>query len=223
MVGHAPDALLLRGFHHGTGAGVEGQHIGLLPNQVDRGIMLTRRIEPGVEPDHANLSLRVDRTHAQREGVDALQHLGNREASHIAGNMGVGDAACCDAGKVAAFVVARVGHGHVGRGLVAGDRFKLHVGKLARHLERGLHVAKAGREDQLVALLRQIADHALGVRAFGDVLDIAGLHTLAQCRLHGKPAFFVLAYPAGGGQWRNVDKPNLQRRRVGSGLGKSGK
>src|SRR5437588_5635992 len=41
---------------------------------------LFRSIEPRVQPHHLDLRLRVDRAHAERERVDALQHLGDGKA-----------------------------------------------------------------------------------------------------------------------------------------------
>ncbi|MDQ0589778.1 hypothetical protein QFZ47_003887 [Variovorax paradoxus] len=211
VVGHGHLAPLLRSGHHGGGAGVEGDHIGVLVEQRHGGIAFLRRIEPLVEPHHDHLGVRIHGPHAERERVDALQHLGNRKARHVARNVGLRHAAGRDAREVAAFVVARVGGGNVGRALVAGDRFELHVGKVARHLERRLHVAEAGREDQPVALLREVADHALGVGALWHVLDEGGPDLAAERRIDGLAALFMLAHPAGIGDRRDVDEADLQR------------
>ena len=56
------------------------------------------------------------------------------------------------------------------------------MGKVLRHLERGLHVAKAGGEDDLVPGGSQIADHTFCIRALGYVLDKRGFDLAAQSR-----------------------------------------
>ena len=190
---------------------MEGHHIGVLVEQRHGGFAFTRWVEPGVEPHHFDLRLGVDRTHAQREGVDALQHFRDGETRHIPGHAGLCHAACSDACEVTALVIPRIGHGHVGRGFVAGDGLELHAGEVLRHFEGGLHVAKTGREDELVALLRQVADHAFGVCAFGHVFDIGGGDFAAQRRFDSLAAVLMLAYPACGGDGGDIHKPDLER------------
>ena len=141
-----------------------------------------------------------------------MQDFGDGEARHITGDIRLRHVSRRDAREVASFVVARVGDGDIGRRLVAGDRFESHVREVLRHFQRRLHVAEAGREDQLVALLRQVADHAFGVRALGHVLDIARLDLAAECGLHRLPAFFVLVDPAGVADRRNVDEGHFERQ-----------
>ena len=201
---------------------MEGDHIGVLVEQRHGAITLLRRVEPDVEPHHLDLRLSVHRAHAQREGIDALQHLGDGEARHVAGHAGLAHAARRDAREVAALVVARIGRGHVGCLLVAGDGFELHVGEVLRHLERGLHVAEAGREDDLVARGREVADHALGVRPLGHVLDKGGFHAGAQRGLDGLAALIVLARPARLGDGRYIHKARLHGFGRRLGLGKNG-
>ena len=200
---------------------MEGQHLGALVHERERGVAFARGVEPLTEPDHAHRGLGVDRTHAQREGVDALHHLGDRKTRHIAGLRG--HASRSNAGEVTAFVVTRVGRGHVGRCLVTGHRLELHARELARHFECGLHVAEAGGEDDLMALHRQIADHPFGVRSFGHVFHIGGGHLAGQRRLHGLAALVVLAHPAGLGERCHVDESGLERcARRGGRLGLGG-
>lgn len=152
-----------------------------------------------------------------------LQHLRNREARHVARHAGLRHAPGGDASQVTSLVVARVGGGHVGRGLVAGDGLELHLGKFLRHLQRGLHVAEAGREDDAVALAGQVANDALGVGAFGHVLDKGGLHARAQRGLDGLAALVVLLGPPGVGDRRDIDKTGLDGLAGGwPGLGKNG-
>ena len=209
---------------------MERNHIHVLVEQCHGGVALLGRIEPHVKPHHLDGGLGVDRAHAQGECIDALQHLWDGKTGHKPGHAGLAHAARRNACEVAAFVVARVGRGHVGGLLVAGDGLELHVGEVLRHLERGLHVAKAGREDDLVAGGRQVADHTLGIGTLGHVLDKGGFHLRAQRRLDGFAAFFVLARPARFGDGRNIDKTGLDGLGGaafcgygrGCGLGKNG-
>ena len=195
---------------------MEGDHIDALVEQRHGRVALGGRIEPGVEPDHLDLRRRIHRPHAQREGIDALQHFGDREAGHITCDMAGGHTPGGHTGQVATLVVAGVGHGHIGRGLVAGDGLEVHVRKVPCHLERRLHVAEAGREDEFVALLRQVTDHAFGVGAFGYVFDVRGLH---RRRLAGEvqrgfdrlATLVMLVHPAGVRQGRDVNEADLER------------
>ena len=82
---------------------------------------------------------------------------------------------------------------------------------LLRHLQRVVHVAEGGREDELVALRGEIGDHVLGIRAFGDILDIGGLHLVAEMRLRLLAADIVLIGPTEIADRTQIDKANLQR------------
>src|SRR3546814_3205244 len=57
---------------------------------------------------------------------------------------------------------------------------ELHIRELLGDLDRRVHVAKRGCKDQLVALLGQIANHALGIRPLGHVLDILCFDLVAK-------------------------------------------
>ena len=221
-VGVIPDgqlAALLRCRHHGGRAGVEGDHVDVLVEQRHGRVALLRRVEPDVEPHDLDARSRVDRAHPEGEGVDALQHLGNRKSGHVAGHVGLRHPARRDARQVAALVVTRVGGRDIGCGLVAGDRLELDVGKVFGDLQRRLHVAEARREDELVALSRQVANYAFGIGAFGHVLDVGCLDLAAQRNFHCLTALVVLMDPAGVRQRCDVDEGDLQRiARRGAGL-----
>ena len=205
---------------------MERDHVHVLVEQSHGGIALLGRVEPHVEPHHLDGGLRVDRAHAEREGIDALQHFGDGETCHEARHACLAHAARSNACQVAALVVARIGRSHVWRGLVARDGLELHVRVVLRHLERGLHVAKTGREDDLVPRGGQVADDAFCIGTFGHVLDEGGFYLASQRRLHGLAAFVVLACPAGFGDRRDIDKTGLDGLSslalVGRGLGKDG-
>jgi hypothetical protein len=74
-----------------------------------------------------------------------------------------------------------------------------------------------------LALAGQVADHALGIGALGNVFDIAGLHPGAQCRLDGLAALVVLLRPARVGNRRDIDKAGLDGFTGGLWLRKNGK
>jgi hypothetical protein len=80
-----------------------------------------------------------------------------------------------------------------------------------RDLQRRLHVAEAGREDQLVAGGHEVADDALGVRPLGHVLDEGRLHARTEARPARPAALLVLAHPAGVGDGRDIDEADLER------------
>ena len=210
VVGNGQLAALLRCAHHGGRAGVKGNHVNAVVEECHGGFTLARRVKPGAQPHHLDRGLRVDRAHAQRKGIDALDHLRDRKTRHIAG--AARHAASGNAGQVAALVIARIGHCNIGRGLVTGDGLELDVRELFGHLERGLHIAKAGRENQLVSLPRQVTNHAFGVSAFSDVFDISGLDLAAQRSLDLLAGLLVLLHPAGFSNGRDMDEPDFERR-----------
>ena len=88
---------------------------------------------------------------------------------------------------------------------------ELHVGELAGDLEHRLHEAERGREDELVPLRGEIADHALGVRAFGHLLDERRLHLRPELGLDRLPRLVVGERPAGVADRADVDPGDLER------------
>jgi len=75
-----------------------------------------------------------------------------------------------------------------------------------------VHVAERGGEDDLVAVLRQLADDALGVGALGHVLDELGDHLALHRRFHLLAALIVLEGPAGVPDRADVDEADLGGR-----------
>jgi hypothetical protein len=69
----------------------------------------------------------------------------------------------------------------------------------------------------LVALARQVAQHALGVGPFGHAFDDRRLHAGAERLLHRAPAEVVLVAPAGLADRAHVDEADLER--IGGGAG----
>ena len=205
MVGHHVLAALLHRNRHGGRAGVKGQHIGALIHQQHGGIAFARGVEPFIQPDHAHLRLGIDRAQSQRKGIDALQYLGNGKARHVTHGWAFTHAPCRHTGQIAPFVIAGIGGSDIGRTLEAGEYLEFHVGKIARHLHGRFHIAKAGGKDDLVALAGQIAQHALGIRPFGHVGHMRGLHAVAELLVHLLARQLVLVRPARFGNGRHVD------------------
>ena len=140
------------------------------------GLLLLHGVEPGVGPDDVHLGAGISLPHAEGEGVDAAQDLGDREGGHVADHVRLGHLARHESRQIARLVHApEVGGGVLG-GFVAGAVLEDHIGELSGYGHGGIHEAEAGGEDNVVALLCEVADDALGVGAFGYVLDVGGLN-----------------------------------------------
>ncbi|MNZ93536.1 hypothetical protein D3C78_1126070 [compost metagenome] len=217
-------ALFLGGLEHGGRVGVLEQHVGAAVDQRSRGFGFLGRAEPFIDPDHLGLDLGVDRLRAQREAVDVADHFGNRHRADHAQRVGLGHAAGDDAGHVGAFIGAAVVGAHVVGGLVAGGVFELHLGEVGGELLQRFHVAERGAEDQLIALPGHVAQHALGVRAFGHAFHIAGLDLVAEFLFQGLARLVVGIRPAAIADRTDIRKRDLQRlglgRRCGHGCGR---
>ena len=189
---------------------MERDHVHVLVEQSHGGIALLGRIEPRVEPHHLDHGLRVDRTHAQGKRVDTLQHLGDGEGADVAEHVRLGHLAGDHAVEVAALVEARVVGREVLRRLVAGGVQEGDLGELAGDALDVVHVAEAGGEHDLAAAGGELADHALGVGALGDVLDVARLDLAAERLFHLLAALVVLVGPAGVADRADVDEADLR-------------
>ena len=92
---------------------------------------------------------------------------------------------------------------------------ELHVLQVGRHLEHRLHVAEGGAEDQLVALARDVAEHALGVGRLGHLLDEGGDDLVAELLLDRLAAVVVRKGPAAVADRADVGEGDLQRLGLG--------
>ena len=86
----------------------------------------------------------------------------------------------------------------------------MHVRIFLRDLQRRVHVAERGREDQLVAGAGELLDRALGVRTFADVLEKGGLDLVAELLHHRLAAELVLIGPAEIADRAEIDEADLQ-------------
>ncbi len=208
--------LRLRRLHHGGRVGVVREHIGALRDQRFRRLALAARVVPRISPDHLDLGFGIDAAHAAGEGIDAHHDLRNREGGDVAGNVRLGHLAGDDAGEIASFVEARVVDADVDIGFVAGRVLEVGLGKLLGDLEGRIHVAERGREDELVAALRQFADHALGVSTLGHTLDVLGHDLAAERLLHLLATGVVLKRPARVADRAHVHEAHLERHVSGN-------
>ena len=187
-----------------------GEHVGALRDQRHRRLAFLARVVPAVGPDHPHLDVRVHAARPQGERVDALQHLGDREGADVAEHVRLGHLAGDHAVEVAALVEARIVGREVLRRLVAGGVQEGDVGELAGDALDVVHVAEAGGEHDLAAAGGELADHALGVGALGDVLDVARLDPASERLLELLAALVVLVGPAGVADRADVDKADLR-------------
>ena len=74
--------------------------------------------------------------------------------------------------------------------------FKLHIGEFAGDLHGLVHVAVRCREDQLAALLGQIAQNRNSAGVFGHVFDIDRFDLVAQFGVNRFTAFVMRPGPA---------------------------
>src|SRR5215510_14619611 len=110
-----------------------------------------------------------------------------------------------------AFVEARIIRAYVVGGLVAGGMLELQLWELLGDAQRLLHVAERGSENQPVALLSKLANHAFRIRPFSNAFDIGRLHLVAEVRLNGLAAGVMTMCPAIIPNRADIDKADLQR------------
>ena len=77
-------------------------------------------------------------------------------------------------------------------------------------LQRRVHEAERGGEDQLVAGARELLDRALGVGAFADVLEIGGLDLVAERLHHRLAAEVMLIGPAEIADRAEIDEADFE-------------
>ena len=181
------------------------QHLG--------GVGFLAGIVPGIGPDDLHLEVRIDRLRAQHEGVDAGDDFRDREGHDVARRAGLRHLGRDLADHVAALVELGIVGRHVFGSLVAGGVLELHVRKLGGNLQRRLHEAEGGREDDVAAVTGEALDGALGV-GFRNVLDIGCLDLVAQFLLDREAALIVLVGPA-----EVADRADIDPAGLGLGLG----
>ena len=156
-----------------------GDDVGALVREGFRRIGFLRRIVPGREPEHLGLELRIDLARREREAIDAHHHLGDREGGDITADTRLRHHAGDRADHGAAFVEAGVVGREIGASHIAGRMLEIDLGQGLRDLGRGVHEAEGSREDERIALLSELAKHALRIGTFRDILDIVRLDLVA--------------------------------------------
>ena len=189
---------------------VLGDDVRTLVEQRLSSLALDDRVVPRERPDHVHLRIGVHRADTKRKGIDATDDLGNGERAGIADDVALGHQASHHPGKIAGLVHAAKVGGHVPRSLVPRTVFKVDVGEFLGHLEGGIHVAKRGRKDDVIALLSVLADHTSGIRPLGNALDVGCLDLVTQLLLENEPATVVLVGPSQVAGRANVDESHLE-------------
>ena len=142
--------------------------------------------------------------------VDAHHHFGDREGNDVAGNARLRFLGGDLAEHIAAFIETRIVDAEIVTGLVAGSVLEHHLGKLLGDLHFGVHEAKRRAEDDLAAFACQALEGAVGIGAFGDVLQIGGLDLVAERLLDLEPALVVLVGVAEIADRAGIDPAGLQ-------------
>ena len=206
------DATLLGRLQGGGGIGVLGDDVAALVDQRLGGIGFLGRIVPGRGPDHLGLEIGVHLLRGERKGVDAHHHLRDREGGDVAGRARFRHVPGDGADHGAALIEAGVVGGDVLGALIAGRVLELQLRELLRHLDRRVHEAEGGGEDQLVAGLGELADGARRVRPLGDVLDEAGLDLGAVFLFQRLAALVVRPGPAMVADRPDIDESDAEGR-----------
>ena len=187
-----PNALTPRAAAACSGAGRVGvlrEDVAALVDQRLGRVAFLRRVVPGVDHDELEPRLRVDRLHAEHEGVDALDNFGNGNGADITGEAGLAQFAGDDALHIPGFIETNIVGGDVGGALVSGAVLIKHRRMFLRRVQRIVHVAERGGEDQLVAGIGKVVDDLFGIRTLGHVLDNVVLilsPKCSNCRLAGR-------------------------------------
>ena len=174
-------------------------------------LTLGLRVEPGVGPDHAHGRLRIHLTDAEGEGVDTADDLGNREGRDVADLVRLRHRSGELTGDEAwLFDLAEAG-ADVGSCLEPGDMDERRVREILGDVDRRVHVAERRREDDVVAVLSELADHPLGVsRVLRDVLLVGGLD-VRDCFFERESSLIVRVGPAEVADRADIDEPDFDR------------
>ncbi len=189
---------------------VLGDDVGALRQQGIRRFLLLRRVKPRVRPHHNHLGLRVRLPHALGEAVDASHHLGNRERSHVADLVRLRHLPGHQSTQVPGFFHGSKHRAQVRLRLVAGYVHELRVRKFLRHRHCRVHEPETRGQDQVVVLLRKVADHTLRLRTFRHVLDIGRLHLVTQRLLQRQTSLVVRPRPAHIADRRHIHERDFQ-------------
>ena len=189
-----------------AGVGHVRDHVGALRDECIGRFALAPGIEPRVHLDDLDLHVRLDTPRAESEAVDDPQHGGQRERGDVADGVALGHRPGDDSREVRGLVVAKRVGPHVVASLVAVQVHELDVGEELGGFQSLIHEAEGGREDQMAAIGRELADDLERIGAVGDVLDDPGLDLVSEKRLHLLATLVVLERPAGIEDRTEVDE-----------------
>ena len=113
-------------------------------------------IVPGLGPDHPYFSLGIYFLYAQGKGIDTTNNFRNRKGRHIPNDIGFGHGSGSHAGQIASLINTPEIIGHVFRVFIPGAVHEFNVRELLGHFEHGVHIAIAGRKNNIIALARHI-------------------------------------------------------------------
>ena len=205
-------ALLLGHLHRCRRIRVLAQDIRTLGDERLGRLPLLARVVPGIDPHDLGMYLRIHAPGAQREGIDVADDFRNRKRADVSERIGLGHAAREHAEQVGALVETRLVGDHVRTGLVAGRMLEADFREQPRDFQRRFHVAERGRENDGVALGRELADHALGVRALRYALHVGGLDLRPEGLLERERPEVMLVRPAAVRNRADVDEGDAERR-----------
>ena len=164
VLAEAPDLALLAHLKAGRTVGVLGDHVAAKVDQrLDRRGFLGR-IEPRIDHHQFGGDLWVLRLRSQGEGVHAEHDLGNLVGAEIADRPRLRQHARDRALDRPALMEARIVGADIFGVLVAGAMLEISLGELLGDLDRLIHVAVRGREDELGAVLRKVLEDRHGAR-----------------------------------------------------------
>ena len=198
------------GLNHGWCVLVEGEGIRATREQSLCRLLGFVRIEPGVDPGHAQRRLFVDGSSAKRESVDIAFDLWDWEGRDVAELVRLGQRPGNHAVEVVHLVeVDHVG-GHVRGAFETGGVRKDHVRVFFGGLERWVHVAEAGGEDDFCTVLDDLIEE-WSCLTFRHVFNFDRFN-IWQCFLEGNPALFVCVGPTEISGRSNVNERDFEFR-----------
>src|SRR5215208_2647860 len=172
---------------------------------------LLGRIEPGVRPDYLHGRFRISLAYAEGKGVDAADDLGDREGRDVADLVRLGHLAGKLTGDVAWLLYLAEAGADVFSRFKPGDMDERRVREILGDVDRWVHIAERRREDYIVAVLSELADHPLGVGwVLWDILLVTGLDVWERF-FECKPRLIVRIGPAQISDWADIDEPNFNR------------
>ncbi len=180
-----------------------------LVNQGLGSIAFLARIIPGVGPNDFDLHVRVNRPCAHHEGVDTTDNFRDREGADIANNVRLGHFTGDHTSNITAFIeTCGIGRQVVGT-LVTGCMFEFDIRELLGNFFGRVHETERGGEDQVVAGLGHLTDHAFSIGTFRHAFDIAGRCTVAEFSFNGLTANVMTIRPAMVTNRADIDKTGL--------------